>query len=45
MATIRQFEDVIAWQKARVLTKEIYKHCAHAMIMALKTKYSVPRYR
>jgi len=25
MATIRRFEDMIAWQKARELTKEVYK--------------------
>ena len=25
MATIRQFEDLLCWQKARMLTKEIYK--------------------
>lgn len=24
MATIRRFEDIIAWQKARILTREIY---------------------
>jgi hypothetical protein len=24
MATIRQFEDIEAWQKARELSKEIY---------------------
>ena len=25
MATIRKFEDLIAWQKARILTREIYQ--------------------
>ncbi|OHA01122.1 MAG: hypothetical protein A3H71_01285 [Candidatus Sungbacteria bacterium RIFCSPLOWO2_02_FULL_48_13b] len=25
MATVRQFEDLLAWQKARLLVKEIYK--------------------
>lgn len=25
MATIRKFEDIIAWQKARILTREIYQ--------------------
>lgn len=25
MATIRKFEDLIAWQKARLLTREIYQ--------------------
>lgn len=25
MATFRKFEDIIAWQKARQITKEIYK--------------------
>ena len=25
MATIRQFEDLICWQKARLLTKEVYR--------------------
>ncbi|MEK7658220.1 MAG: four helix bundle protein [Patescibacteria group bacterium] len=25
MATIKKFEDLICWQKARILTKEIYK--------------------
>jgi four helix bundle protein len=25
MSTVRRFEDLIAWQKARVLTREIYK--------------------
>ena len=25
MATVHRFEDLIAWQKARLLTKEIYK--------------------
>ncbi|OGN05077.1 MAG: hypothetical protein A2659_01475 [Candidatus Yanofskybacteria bacterium RIFCSPHIGHO2_01_FULL_44_24] len=26
MATIEKFEDLIAWQKARLLTKEVYKN-------------------
>ena len=26
MSTIQKFEELIAWQKARLLTKEIYKH-------------------
>ncbi len=26
MATIEKFEDLICWQKARLLTKEIYRH-------------------
>lgn len=26
MSTIQKFEDIIAWQKARELTREIYKH-------------------
>jgi len=25
MATIKQFEDILCWQKSRMLTKEIYK--------------------
>jgi len=25
MSTVRRFEDLVAWQKARVLTREIYK--------------------
>lgn len=25
MATVKQFEDLVCWQKARLLTKEIYK--------------------
>ena len=25
MATIKKFEDIEAWQKARILNKEIYK--------------------
>jgi hypothetical protein len=25
MATIQKFEDLVAWQKARLLTKEVYK--------------------
>lgn len=25
MATIKRFEDIEAWQKARILAKEIYK--------------------
>jgi four helix bundle protein len=25
MATVQRFEDLLAWQKARVLTREIYK--------------------
>lgn len=29
MATIRQFEDIQAWQKARELSSEIYKLCKH----------------
>jgi hypothetical protein len=28
MATIRRFEDIEAWQKARELVQEIYKACA-----------------
>jgi four helix bundle protein len=28
MATIRQFEDIKAWQKARELVREVYKICA-----------------
>jgi four helix bundle protein len=28
MATIRPFEDIQAWQKARALVREIYKICA-----------------
>jgi len=27
MAPIRQFEDIIAWQKAKLLTTEIYSVC------------------
>src|SRR3989338_3684678 len=26
MATIRTFEELLCWQKSRLLTKEIYKH-------------------
>lgn len=26
MATIQKFEDLICWQKARLLTKEVYKY-------------------
>lgn len=25
MATVKQFEDLVAWQKARLLTKEVYR--------------------
>lgn len=25
MASVKRFEDLIAWQKARVLTKDIYR--------------------
>jgi len=32
MATIRRFEDIEAWQKARELVREIYKACAHASL-------------
>ena len=28
MATIRRFEDIQAWQKARVLVREIYQLCS-----------------
>ena len=28
MASIHRFEDIVAWQKARVLVREIYKMCA-----------------
>ncbi len=27
MAQIQQFEDIVAWQKARILTLEIYEIC------------------
>ena len=30
MSTIRRFEDIEAWQKARELVQEIYKACAHS---------------
>jgi hypothetical protein len=32
MSTIRRFEDIKAWQKARELTKEIYKMCGATSI-------------
>jgi four helix bundle protein len=28
MASIKRFEEIIAWQKARVLVSEVYKLCA-----------------
>ena len=32
MATIRRFEDLQAWQKARELVREIYTACAHGRL-------------
>jgi four helix bundle protein len=32
MASIRRFEDVQAWQKARQLVSEVYKECADGSI-------------
>jgi four helix bundle protein len=28
LATVKRFEDLQAWQKARALVREIYKHCS-----------------
>ena len=32
MATIRRFEDLQAWQKARELVREVYKTSAHGSL-------------
>ena len=32
MATIRRFEDIEAWQKARELVQEIYRACARSVL-------------
>ena len=32
MSTIRRFEDLQAWQKARELVREIYTTCAHGRL-------------
>jgi four helix bundle protein len=32
MATIRRFEDIEAWRKARELVQEIYKACARGVL-------------
>ena len=41
MATIKQFEEMLVWQKARLLTKEIYKMCRNLNISTFK-RLNVP---
>ncbi|PIR41757.1 MAG: four helix bundle protein [Candidatus Yanofskybacteria bacterium CG10_big_fil_rev_8_21_14_0_10_37_15] len=36
MATIEKFEDLICWQKARLLTREVYKICRDLNISIFK---------
>jgi hypothetical protein len=37
---IERFEDIIAWQKAKELTIQIYRLFEKVKILVLKTRYS-----
>ena len=40
-----RFEDILAWQKARVLVNKVYRAFLSPKIMDSMTKYSVRQYR